>query len=139
MALSALYAHELSGNSVSTIIETTILNLDEEKDVKEFAADLLTKCVEHKEELEELIIQQAHNWKYDRIAVLDTLTMRIAICEFLYFKDIPPKVTIDEAIEISKKYSTEKSGTFVNGVLDGVLILLKKAGRLKKSGRGLQE
>ena len=65
--------------------------------------------------------------------------MRMAICEFLYFDDIPPKVSIDEAIEVSKKYSTEKSGHFINGILDGILAHLKKEHLLKKSGRGLNE
>jgi N utilization substance protein B len=57
----------------------------------------------------------------------------------LHFPDIPPKVTIDEAIEIAKKYSTEKSGRFVNGILDAVLIDLRKEDRLHKRGRGLSE
>jgi N utilization substance protein B len=70
---------------------------------------------------------------------LDKLILRLALCEFLHFPDIPPKVTIDEAIEIAKKYSTEKSGRFVNGILDAVLIDLRKEGRLHKKGRGLSE
>ena len=65
--------------------------------------------------------------------------MKIAICEFLHFEDIPPKVSIDEAIEIAKKYSTEGSGQFINGILDSVLIELRSQNFLKKSGRGLSE
>nr|WP_243663960.1 transcription antitermination factor NusB [Rhodothermus marinus] len=61
----------------------------------------------------------------------------MAICELLAFEDIPPKVSINEAIELAKKYSTEKSGQFVNGVLDAVVLDLQRQGRLKKSGRGL--
>jgi N utilization substance protein B len=61
----------------------------------------------------------------------------MSICELLYFDDIPPKVTINEAIEIARDFSTEKSDKFVNGVLDSILDDLKKDGRIKKSGRGL--
>ena len=63
--------------------------------------------------------------------------LRIALCELLYFPDIPPKVTINEAIEIAKDFSTESSGTFVNGIMDAILIELRKDGELNKSGRGL--
>jgi N utilization substance protein B len=68
---------------------------------------------------------------------VDRLTLRMAITEFLHFEDIPPKVTINEAIEVAKSYSTEQSGTFLNGILDAVLKTLKTEGRLRKSGRGL--
>ena len=61
----------------------------------------------------------------------------MAVCEFLSFEDIPPKVTINEAIDIAKRYSTDKSGKFINGILDATLLDLQKQGRLKKSGRGL--
>jgi len=61
----------------------------------------------------------------------------MAICEFLYFEDIPLKVSIDEAIEIAKEYSTERSGQFINGILDSILLDLNKQGVIKKKGRGL--
>ncbi len=61
----------------------------------------------------------------------------MAICEMLSFPDIPPKVSINESIEIAKKYSTENSGKFINGILDAVLLVLYEEGRLRKSGRGL--
>jgi N utilization substance protein B len=86
-----------------------------------------------------MIRRKAVNWEFNRIAIMDKLILRMALCEFLYFPDIPPKVTIDEAIEVAKKFSTEKSGRFVNGILDAVLIDLRKEGRLQKRGRGLSE
>ena len=61
----------------------------------------------------------------------------MAICELLTFEDIPPKVSINEAIEVAKRYSTSKSGKFINGILDAVLISLQREGRLRKKGRGL--
>ena len=116
-----------------------IQSLNEDDKLKRFAVELLRASAEHKDELEKLIVSRAENWEFDRIAILDKLIMRMAICEFLHFEDIPPKVSIDEAIEISKTYSTEKSSTFINGILDGVLNQLKGDGLLKKSGRGLNE
>ncbi len=137
LALRALYAHQMSGNKVESIVAEIIAAVDEQEMVKTFAKALFRSCVEQRAEIEKLITAQAHNWDFDRIAILDRLIMRMAICEFLYFEDIPPKVSIDEAIEISKKYSTEKSGTFINGILDGILLHLKTDGLLKKTGRGL--
>lgn len=139
MALQASYAYEMSGNPLQQIFEDLVLQSDENEKVKKFAQALLTKCVQNLKELDAVISEKAHNWDFERIAILDKHIMRLAICEFLYFEDIPPKVSIDEAIEIAKKYSTEKSGKFINGILDGVLVDFKSKGLLKKSGRGLNE
>jgi len=105
----------------------------------EFAEELLRTSYDHREELDRLIKAKALNWEFDRIAVIDKLILRMAIGEFLYFPDIPPKVSIDEAIEISKRYSTEKSSKFINGILDAVLNDLRGQGKLYKTGRGLDE
>jgi N utilization substance protein B len=84
-----------------------------------------------------MIKSKVSNWEMDRIALIDKLLLRMGICELIYFEDIPPKVSINEVIEISKKFSTAGSAKFINGVLDAVLNDLKKSGQLKKSGRGL--
>ncbi|MDZ7268529.1 MAG: transcription antitermination factor NusB [candidate division KSB1 bacterium] len=139
LTLQACYAHELSENEPATIVADVILSKTEAAPVLTFAEDLFRRTVEHKDEFDQLIKEKAVNWEFNRIAILDKLILRMAICEFLYFEDIPPKVSIDEAIEIAKKFSTEKSGRFVNGILDAVLIDLRKAGRLRKKGRGLND
>ena len=74
-----------------------------------------------------------------RIALMDKLLLRIGITELLYFPDIPPKVSINEVIEIAKNYSTSNSGKFINGILDAILTELKNTGKLNKTGRGLIE
>ena len=84
-----------------------------------------------------MIKKKALNWDFDRIAVIDRIILRMAMCEFIYFDDIPPKVSIDEAIEISKKFSTEKSGKFINGILDSVLNEWNQENKINKKGRGL--
>jgi len=137
--LRALYSQEMSGNPVDVIIEDMILSRKEEESVTEFAVHLLKACIEHQTELDKFIIAKAQNWDFERIAILDKVVMKMAICEFLHFEDIPPKVSIDEAIEIAKKYSTEGSGQFINGILDSVLLELRNQDLLKKSGRGLSE
>jgi transcription antitermination protein NusB len=119
-ALKSLYAHELSGNPLELSL-SQILPEDSDGKYKDFTVALVRKTIECRDRIDELIREHVEKWELDRIAVLDRLIMRQAICEILFFPDIPPKVTINEAIEIAKKYSTEKSDKFINGVLDAVL------------------
>ncbi len=139
LVLQACYAHELSQNPPEMILETLILSSDLEPANKEFAARLFRQTVAHVDEFNEYIKGKAANWELDRIAIIDRIVLRMAICEFLYFDDIPPKVSIDEAIEIAKKYSTENSGRFVNGILDAVLNDLRKSGRLPDPEQDLSQ
>ncbi len=137
--LQALYAHELSHDPVEAIIENILADLRKDKATFEFAQSLVRKVVETEEELDTLIKKRVANWEFNRLAVVDRVILRMCICELLYFEDIPPKVSINEAIEIARRYSTEKSDKFVNGVLDSVFEDLRTNGKLKKSGRGLLE
>jgi N utilization substance protein B len=93
----------------------------------------------HKDELDKHIKFRVDNWEMNRIALIDKILLRMGICELLYFPDIPPKVSINEAIEIAKLYSTAGSGKFINGILDVILTELKDTGKLNKTGRGLLE
>ena len=136
--LQALYAYELSQEGIERIIEE-IVSLQSQKQALKFAEQLIHAVIDHQEEIDSIIKKKVTNWEFNRIAVIDRVLLRMGICELLYFEDIPPKVSINEAIEIAKRYSTEKSGQFINGVLDSILNDLKADGRLKKSGRGLQE
>lgn len=139
MALQGLYALEFNGDSVEKTVNDVFSLYPESIVVEPFAAEMMQKTYTHRRELDQYIRQHATNWDFERIAVIDRLVLRMAICELLHFWDIPPKVSIDEAIELSKMYSTDQSGRFVNGILDAVLLDLKKAGQLIKSGRGLLE
>jgi len=102
-----------------------------------FAKELFRKSILNHEELESLIKVHSSNWDVERIAFMDILMMQLAITEFLYFPSIPTKVTMNEYIELSKFYSTEKSRNFINGILDKTLKDLKKEGKINKAGRGL--
>lgn len=104
-----------------------------------FIIDLFNKCVIFKSEFQLLITQKTKNWEADRIALMDTLLMRMAIVELVHFPSIPVKVTMNEYIEISKEYSTPKSNSFINGILDKIYADLKAKGKIQKFGRGLLE
>jgi transcription antitermination protein NusB len=97
-----------------------------------FARSLLQTAQEKREYLAELIKPKLKNWDADRIAVLDMIMMRMGICELLYFETIPPKVTINEYIDIAKQYSTQQSGQFINGVLDNIHKELLAEGKINK-------
>jgi N utilization substance protein B len=90
------------------------------KDKWDFAKSLLQTTIERRELLSDYIKPRLKNWDADRIAMLDMILMQMGICELLYFETIPPKVTINEYIDIAKEYSTPQSGQFVNGIIDGV-------------------
>lgn len=104
---------------------------------RQFITDLLVNSIRYADDYQQLISTKTKNWESDRIALLDNLLMRMAICELLNFPTIPVKVTINEYIEISKVFSTAKSNTFINGILDKILGELQTAGRIRKHGRGL--
>lgn len=125
VALQAIYAQELSEDNIK-VVETSIIDKSEElpEELKPFAREIFESTVLHKDELDSYIKAKSENWTFDRIAIIDRLIIRMAICEFLYFEDIPPKVSISEAIEIAKKYSTDDSSAFVNGILDAVLHMI---------------
>lgn len=136
--LQALYAHELGGGDVDHVIKTLIRpKLKDHPVALDFAISLLVRTLDHAREANRYIAEHAKNWAVGRIAVIDRILMRMAIVEFLKFEDIPPKVSINESIEIAKRYSTAQSGKFINGILDAVLEDLKKDGVLRKTGRGL--
>jgi len=111
--------------------------LYKDDDDKRFVLDLFRKVMLHHTTFEEEISKKTPNWESDRIADIDMILIKMAICEFLKFPSIPVRVTINEYIEISKDYSTEKSGYFINGVLDKLSREFSSDNRLTKIGRGL--
>lgn len=136
--MQALYAQTVGGGDRKHNIDHVIRSqLDDDDATLEFAIDLFDKCLDHEEETIEIIEAHTRNWDLDRIAVIDRVLLQMAIVEFLYKEDVPPKVTMNELIEIAKRYSTNRSGRFINGILDAVLNSLKSEGRIKKRGRGL--
>tara|TARA_R110002049_G_scaffold17731_3_gene68719 strand:+ start:101347 stop:102261 length:915 start_codon:yes stop_codon:yes gene_type:complete len=103
----------------------------------DFAKKLLTKTLLNNAKLEKEIEGKTPNWDKDRIADIDSILLKMAICEVLNFPSIPEKVTMNEFLEIAKEYSTPKSSIFINGILDKLLKEYKADGKLNKTGRGL--
>ena len=114
-----------------------LMPLFKDEEDRQFMIDLFRKSIINHEELRDLIDVHSRNWELDRIAFMDILIMQLALCEFLNFPSIPTKVSMNEYIEISKYYSTDKSRNFINGILDKGLKDLKIAGKISKAGRGL--
>jgi len=110
--------------------------LKDEEDMV-FANDLLTKTLLKHKTLEDEILGKTPNWDKDRIAEIDAILLKMAICELLHFPSIPERVTINEYLEIAKEYSTPKSSIFINGILDKLVREYRESGKLKKAGRGL--
>ncbi len=110
---------------------------NDEKEELRYISDLFSKTVVHSEEFDDLIEKKVDNWEIDRIALVDSLLIKMALSEFIDFPTIPTKVTINEYIEISKMYSTPKSKIFINGLLDKLLFDLMDKKKIKKTGRGL--
>lgn len=103
----------------------------------EYGLELLHKTLFFDKELEEIIKPVLKNWDAERVAIIDMILLKLSLCELMYFPTIPPKVTINEYVELAKLYSTPKSKDFVNGVIDRLTKQLKKEGKIRKEGRGL--
>ncbi len=122
----------------STDVTLLPLYRDEEED-PDYAAKLFRKSIHQHAENRELIAQKAENWEMERIALMDMLIMEMALTEVREIPEVPVKVTLNEFIEISKFYSTPKSNSFINGILDKTVTMLREEGKIKKIGRGLIE
>lgn len=114
-----------------------ISKLYKDIDDKEYVKSLFRKTILNETELSKEYLDKTPNWDSDRIAEIDTIILKMAICELLKFPSIPVKVTINEYLEIAKEYSTPKSSIFINGILDNLIKEFEKDNRLNKAGRGL--
>jgi transcription antitermination factor NusB len=132
IALQALYQHDLGSKAsksppaaceVEPFIETATMD----PEVRQYARRLATGVISASSDLDEKIVAVARNWKLNRIAPVDRCILRLALFEMLETDEVPPKVAINEAIELAKEFSTEQSGAFVNGILDRVYNDLKKS------------
>lgn len=138
--LQALIAKTFKNFTSEVAYENSLAQLTPDWDEdRTFIIDLFNKTISYEQEYHELISQKTKNWEAERIAMMDTLLMRMAITELVLFSSIPVKVTINEYIEIAKEFSTPKSNSFINGILDKILADLKSAGKIRKFGRGLLE
>ena len=120
LALMALYQTEITRLPIDESLKIFWEEHEAEEEVKRFTSSLAVGTVEHLERIDEVISQHADNWELSRMAVVDRNILRLATYELLYVKEIPPKVSLNEAVDLAKKFGDLESGRFVNGVLDRI-------------------
>ena len=119
-ALQALYQLNIAKQDVNALLAQFQEHFLPDGEADEFLRRLVLGVLKHHEELDGLIERYSENWRLDRIDVIDRNILRMALFELLYCQDIPPKVTINEAIDLAKRYGSEDSGSFINGILDRI-------------------
>ena len=121
-ALQILYQYEMNPEPMAEILKKFWSQQDEtfSEEIRDFAEKLALGTVEHQAEIDKIVERYADNWELSRMAMIDRNIMRFATYELLYLADVPPKVTLNEAVNLAKKFSQEESGKFVNGILDKI-------------------
>ena len=122
-ALKMAYAYEMT-NQKDSLVDGNI-DIDESlgeesKDIKLYSKRIVDTCISNIKDIDSLITSKSANWDINRIAFIDRIIIRLALSEMLSFDDVPPKVSIVEAVEISKEFSTKDSSRFINGILDSI-------------------
>ena len=126
IALQVLYGLNFENIDAQKALDLFWSNFVAPKAAKEFAAFLVQGTCEHKDELDKLIAGCSDNWSLGRMSKVDINILRLAVFEFLYCEDIPPKVTLNEAVDLGKTFGSENSGSFINGILDALNLKLNK-------------
>ena len=121
IALQFLYQLDLRGDDLMAEAKSFVRGEERDSETARFALRLVEGTVEHRDEIDRMIQGVAQNWNISRMAVVDRNVLRLASYELLHCDDIPPKVAINEAIELGKRYSTQNSGAFINGILDKIM------------------
>lgn len=121
LALQFLYQLDLRGNDLLEEAAEYVRGEERDAETARFALRLVEGTHEHRRGLDGVIQSVAQNWNISRMAVIDRNVLRLATYELLHCKDVPPKVAINEAIELGKRYSTQNSGAFINGILDRIM------------------
>jgi N utilization substance protein B len=120
LAMQALFCMDMLKNESDELMEGLAEMLKLAPDIHRFYMTLIKGVIDNKARIDQLIEQFSSNWKISRMGGVDRNILRIAAYELLYCQDIPPKVSINEAVDIGKLYGTEESGSFINGILDGI-------------------
>jgi N utilization substance protein B len=115
-----LFQWDITRDTIDQIAETFFQDQEQDAGIMKFARELVVGTVDHVEEIDRLIQRHAEHWRLDRMATVDRNLLRLAIHEFLYNKETPKTVVINEAIEIARRFSTHESPQFINGILDSI-------------------
>ncbi len=128
IALQILYQVDMTGDDIDKALELFWRNFKHREDVKPFTIELVKGVWNYRSDIDPLIEMASKNWKLSRMSSVDRNILRISVFEILHCDDIPYKVTINEAIDLGKKYGTEDSGAFINGILDFIVSEIGKEG-----------
>ncbi len=120
LTLKFLYQFEFNEGDFDEQMTAFEERLSCQDEVTQFMEDLVGKVLLHKDEIDELLKKYSEHWTLDRMTVIDRNILRLGVCELIYSRTIPPKVAINEAVEIAKKYGSEESPDFINGILDRI-------------------
>ncbi|MDY6882007.1 MAG: transcription antitermination factor NusB [Desulfatiglans sp.] len=126
LALQVLFHLEFNEDDPDEVFELICENFKSKKSARPFSKKLVLGVVDRKDELDRLITQASRNWRLERMSCLDKCILRMAILEMAFMEDIPPKVSIDEAVELGKVFGSEYSSSFINGILDKVYSLCRE-------------
>lgn len=120
LAFRAVYQADVTGETPKRCLEEILEETPSSDEILSFAATLVEEVEEHRENVDAIVSRTAHNWPLRRMAATDRSILRLAVVEILHHAETPTRVVLDEAIEIAKKYGSETSGSFVNGILDRI-------------------
>jgi N utilization substance protein B len=126
LAMQALFYMDMNHNDSNELLERFCTHFTASKKARPFFLKLVKGVIQTKSEIDSIVENFSDNWKISRMSCVDRNIMRIAVYEMLYCPDIPSKVSINEAIDIGKKFGTEESGAFINGILDSIRMALKE-------------
>ncbi len=126
LAMQALFDMDMSLDISAERFERFCSNFNPPEQQLDFARILVQGVMQHREKIDALIEKHSCNWKMSRIACVDRNVMRVAVFEMLYCPEIPTKVSINEAIDIGKRFGTDESGAFINGILDSIHLAMQK-------------
>jgi N utilization substance protein B len=132
LAVQVLFHLEFSRGDPSGAFDLICNNFSATESIRPFARELVMGVWEHRDDLDALIGQASEHWRLERMSRVDKCILRLATYEILHRKDIPPKVSIDEAVEIAKHYGADDSSGFINGVLDNIYNRLDQQGRVQR-------
>lgn len=119
-ALKLLYALDITQEPVDALLQASWLDTVVPEAVREFSVALVVGVMAHRDEIDTLVQEWSMNWSLERIGVIERNILRFAIYELLFLTDIPPNVTINEAVEVAKRYGTDEAPSFINGILDRI-------------------
>lgn len=130
LAIQVLFHMEFSPDDPEKVFGLICENFASGKSIRPFSRELVWGVCEHRKSIDSLISRSSKNWRLERMSRLDRCILRLSVFEILFMGDIPPKVSIDEAVELGKRFGGDDSGSFINGVLDNIYNTLLQEGRI---------